>query len=167
MLGTRADSCGGKSTFNGCTNLKFDKAYFGLCNDGQVDFVNCTYVEGNMHLRGRNTIVSPAPAANKSNVTFGANNAIFDLSIFSIEATGHGIEQTAASATEININGTRSRSNTLRGLKTSTGGVLNFVGFQLNANGAGNYDFGGALHQVVASQNNAGNFLQVSGVGTG
>lgn len=166
MQGARADTCGEGMLFDGCTNLYMEGVASKLNDSHQMTIKDCIYVIGTgIRLNGRNQGGLTASAA-RDGLRFEGSTGVVNLAALqSIENTGHGIQHIAGN--EILITGFQSRTNTLRGVKTGTGGVVKLVGGGLNANTAGNYDLGGSLHSIKDTYNAAGAEINQLGVGTG
>ena len=77
------------------------------------------------------------------------------------------VELLVAAGGGAGITGFQCRTNTLRGVKTGTGGVVKLVGGGLNANAGGNFDLGGSLHTIKDTYNASGAEVDQLGAGTG
>jgi len=162
----RSDSCKGGSLFDGCTNLHLNHSYFGLSDDIQAALIDCTYVRGVLPVfRGRKLV---SGTANKPGLDIQNGNAnVMLVGVDAHENTGAGISKSGATSSRIVIPGFITLDNGGRGIKTVSGGTFSASGGLMDGNTAGNYDSGGAIHQILASQNNGGAYVNVSGVGTG
>lgn len=162
----RSDSCKGGSLFDGCTNLHLNHSYFGLSDDIQATLIDCTYVRGVLPVfRGRKLV---SGTANKAGLDIQNGNAnVMLVGVDAHENTGDGVLKSGATSSRIIIPGYITLDNGGRGIKTVSGGTFSASGGLMDGNTAGNYDIGGAIHQILASQNNGGSYINVSGVGTG
>ena len=166
--GSTADAGGGNGfLYDGCTHVNPSNSQSSLCDGHGITFDDCAYVRGsNIFIRGRAGVGSPAAA--KDGLRFANATTVVALSnVMSIINTGHGCHHTSGSSSEIHISNLISRTNTLRGIKTTSGGVIAFVSGLTNSNTAGNYDLGGALHSIHALVNAAGSQVNLDGTGTG
>lgn len=163
----RGDSCMGGALFDGCTNLHINHSYFGLSDDTQLTLIDCTYVRGVLPVfRGRKLVSGAAASKRGLDIQDGNVNVLL-LGVDAHENTGDGIAKTGSTGSRIVIPGFLTLDNGGRGIKTASGGTISIAGGLMDGNTVGNYDLGGALHQILASQNNGGSYINVSGVGTG
>lgn len=162
----RGDSCKGGALFDGCTNLHLNHSYFGLADDTQVTLLDCTYVRGVLPvMRGRKLV---AGTASKPGLDIQAGNVnVMLLGVDAHENTGDGVLKSGSTSSRIIIPGFITLDNGGRGIKTLSGGTFSASAGLMDGNTVGNYDLGGALHQILASQNNGGSYVNVSGVGAG
>lgn len=164
---TKADSCGGRGLqFNSCLYVDGVNSGSGLCDNTGVEFSGCQYVVWNgMRIRGRAGVGTPSANVDALLIS-GASSDIAITGLRAHLATGHGINKTGGSA--IVISGATLSSNTLRGVKTVTGGAFALSDVQFNNNTAGNYDLGSSLHHISDWIDSAGSWTaHTAGAGTG
>jgi hypothetical protein len=166
--GCTADSLGGNGFFyDGCIHVNPSNSQAALCDGHQITFKTCQYVRGNtIFARGRAGVGSPTAA--QDGIRLEGTCAVMNLGdVQTITCTGYGFNHTTTTSSEIHTSNMITRSNLLRGIKTSAGGVVAFVGGLMNGNTVGNYDLGGALHSIHVMVNNAGGQVNLDGVGVG
>lgn len=164
MPTTTGDTCDLGARFDGCANLRLMMPEFGLCDDHQLELIDCSFVQGWVTTRGRTEIVGAA--ANKAALKIGPGNSKVDLVVLAYYATGNGIDVDATS-TQINVFGGRSSGNDGSGVKTGNAGAVAMSSMMITDNLTSTYNLGGSLHQILASMNAAGAPLNVNGVGFG
>jgi hypothetical protein len=166
--GCTADGLGGIGfLYDGCVHVNPSNSQAALCDGHQITFKTCIFVRGNtIFARGRAGV--GVPTAAQDGVRLEGTCGVINLSdVQTVDNTGHGFHHTTTTSSEIHTANMITRSNLLRGIKTSAGGVVAFVGGLMNVNSVGNYDLGGALHSIHVMVDNAGAQVNIDGIGVG
>jgi hypothetical protein len=166
--GSTADALGGEGfIYDGCVHVNVSNSQTSLCDGHQITFLDCSYVRGStLFARGRAGVGSPT--ATRDGIRIEGTTTVMNIGeIHSIDHTGNGLHHQSGTSSEIHISNAILRGSTLRGIKTTSGGVIAFVGGLMNNNTAGNYDLAGALHSIHVMVNAAGSQVDLDGIGTG